>query len=220
MANDSIVRTDMTIPSRDGSKAWRISYPALVEPDWKDKEKTAKNFHATIIIPAEDMKLPCVTALKKAIMDAAKSKFPGADFTKGFPATLKSPLKPVEAGLKTGEYPSGTKAGDYLLKVSTNLDRKPSVFKLDAKGNKVPVTDAADVYGGCYGITAVTVSPYDINGGRGVSCYVSAFLKTADGERFGGAPADPDKVFDVPTAPCASGAFDEPASAGDDEVPF
>lgn len=95
------------------------------------------------------------------------------------------PLKPIHTlrdgdGTKDNGDPFGPEcAGCYVIKVKSK--QQPVI--VDNMGN--PITDPAEVYGGCYGRASINFYGYNTAGQKGISASLLAVQKLCDGEAFG-----------------------------------
>ena len=84
-----------------------------------------------------------------------------------------------------GERPNGGEFGPeckgcYVMTCSSN--NKPVIVYAD----KTPITEASELYSGCYGRAIVNFYVYDTNGNKGVSAGLNGIMKLSDGEPLSG----------------------------------
>lgn len=160
----------------------RLSYPALLAPKAMQQGQEPK-YSCSLLIPKTD------TALVQAIRDCiefakqeGKALFGGTIPAKFKNETLRDGDEELALGTKSGEEYKGV----YFLNASSR--RKPLVLNR----RKEDITDSEEIYGGCYGIAQLTFFAYNSNGNKGVACAIDAFVKTREGEAFGGAVSKKD----------------------------
>ena len=69
-----------------------------------------------------------------------------------------------------------------MVSASTGEDRKP--MAVDRNGR--PITDQTAIYGGAIGMMLVVPASYQVGKSFGITLFLSAVMKIADGESFGG----------------------------------
>lgn len=154
----------------------RFSYCNLFTPRAVQEGATPK-YSVTLLIPKSDK----ATMQKiKAAMDEAKQKFMASNSGKKLPTNLKSTLHDGD-----GERPNGGEfgpecKGHYVMTCSSN--NKPVIVYAD----KTPITEASELYSGCYGRAIVNFYVYDTNGNKGVSAGLNGIMKLSDGEPLSG----------------------------------
>jgi len=176
----------------------RLSYPYLFAPNKDDK------FSVSLLFP----KTADLTALEEAIELAAKEFF-GPDYAKKYPK-LKKPI------LKTAESPAiGVDPEEFPFFIRTNTratSGKPGPQIVDH--DLAPVTDPLEVYAGRWAILSITVKGYDVDGNRGVTCYLSNVQVLEHGERLGGGGIPAAQEFEaVPISESADNLFRDHAAA-------
>ena len=162
----------------------RIVYPDLLVPtSFKDSEQ---QYRATFLIG----KHADISELTEAIQNAAELKFPGKPT--GFYATLRTPIR---NGDEKAEDENGTlDKGSFFynnLFISTKSKYQPGL--IDVYGD--PITDPAQIYGGCLVRASLRFYAYEYLGNRGVGVVLLAVIKIADGEPIGGGRVDPKVAF-------------------------
>ena len=153
----------------------RFSFCYLFEPQEALGGGDPK-YSITLLIPKSDTQT--VGKIK-----AARAEARDLDCTRNGANAL--PPKPNHTlrdgdGEKDNGDPFGPEcAGCYVIKVKSK--QKPVV--VDNQGN--PITDPAEVYGGCYGRASINFYGYNTAGQKGVSASLLAVQKLCDGEPFG-----------------------------------
>lgn len=150
---------------------FRVSYPHLFKPSGM-KGSTPK-YSVTMLFP----KNADLSELKAA-MHAAKVAMWGSD---------KSNWKTCESPVVDGDKPKfADKAGykgHWAIKASTSEDQRPGVI---ARDGKTPITNAADVYPGCYGRAYIYAYVWEFGSKFGVGLILDHVQKLRDGDAFGG----------------------------------
>jgi hypothetical protein len=165
----------------------RMSYTYLFEPQVPLGGGEPK-YELTVLIPKADA--DTVGKIKAAIMEA-RENFCKKNGAAALPASPKHPLHDGD-GLRESGEPYGPECrGCYVLKA--RCKQKPVV--VDAFGN--PITDPAEIYGGCYGRASFTLFGYNTAGQKGIGAALLAVQKLHDGEPFGtvGSASDFDDGF-------------------------
>lgn len=185
----------------------RILFPNLFEPKRVKKagrEVGEPNYSVLFLMEpdAEHM-----TTLKGVVRQVIEAQWPGRD--------AKELKLPFQRGEKLAEDAAakGQDGDFYRGKVAI---RARSKYAPEVVGrNYAPVTNASDVYSGCYGWLEVNVVAYDgVSGGQdGVKCYLNKVLKTRDGDRIGGRSAA------AAFSGVVGGVSDEDPGL-DDDIPF
>lgn len=179
----------------------RLSYEHIFKASAFDDNQTPK-YSATLIVPKDHPDLP---ALRRALMEAGKDRFPNAFTGTGWPAGYSCALKDGDKDVdnsgtvlseKNPEY-----AGSFIVKADST--RRPVVVNR----NKAALTEEDGViYSGCYVNVSIGVAGYEYGKiKKGVKCYLNGVQFVKDGERFGR-----DAVND----------FDELDGGVDDELPW
>lgn len=159
----------------------RLSYEHIFTPSAFDDSQEPK-YSATLILPKDHSD---VAALRRALFEAGKDKFPqsftGSAWPRGMTCALKDADKDTDQegvllSEKNPEY-----GGCYIVKADST--RRPVV--IDRK--KAAVTEADGViYSGCYVNVSIAAAGYEFGKvKKGVKCYLNGVQFVADGERFG-----------------------------------
>jgi hypothetical protein len=152
----------------------RLSYCSLFEPKEQDGKLT---YSVTLLIPKTDTN----TLQKiKGAMEEAKNAYLQKYAGKKLPTDLKHTLHDGD-----GERPNGGEFGPeckgcYVMTVSTK-NRPVLVYK-----DKTPITDAQELYSGCYGRAILNFYVYDTNGNKGLTAGLNGVMKLSDGEPLSG----------------------------------
>jgi len=174
--------TATKIDSVYGHKTWTpqgvLSYPNLFEPRANEYKQNRLFYQANILIPKADM----FDELAAEMQRISEMAF-GPQYRKLSTHTncaIKDGDKIVDkdGNLKTGHAESGC----WVISASTGESKPPMV--VDRHGR--PITNRNEIYGGCIGQLLVTPATYKVTKNFGVSLYLVAFMKLADGESFGG----------------------------------
>lgn len=144
-------------------------------------------FRTKFLIPKEDTATveALNAAMQQAVEEGVQNKWQG-----------KKPKKfrnwPMQDGDGVREF-DGEEFGDeckgcWVLSASANEDHKPNGYK--QVGKKAVPIEPSEVYAGMYGKLLVSFYPYANSGNNSIACSLNGYLKTRDGEAFGGgAPA-------------------------------
>lgn len=150
---------------------FRVSYPKLFKPG--QYGKNAPKYEITMLIA----KTADLTPFKNAIKAAKVKKF-GPDKSK-WPAEINSPV--VDGDAPKHSKKEGYK-GHWAIKASALEDYKPTVVDKDME----EITNAKDIYPGCYARAQVFCSVWEFEGKFGVKFSLDHVQKLADGKPFGG----------------------------------
>lgn len=164
------------------SAVGRVSYPSVISPKYDELAK-ADVYEVTLLFPKDSNDIESVlTAIKKA------ESLTSLDTTN---PEWKSPI--VDGDSKADSNPE--LAGHWSVKFKAKAEYKPRVVGVlkDKDGKLLPITDEAEIYGGCYGRVAFTAFCYKSGKNVGTSLALNMFQKTRDGEPFGGSV--PEKAF-------------------------
>jgi hypothetical protein len=154
----------------DGDDKLRFSLTAIINPDTKEGKKALKEIELV-------KKLLETDAFKKHPMRYKEDR---CCFFEGDSKTSQ----------KTGEVPDGYEG--MMCVTAKNKRRVPVV---DRKRNTLVPDDSGFPYGGCYCNVLVRFYTTTKGGGPGFFASLEAVQFVEDGEPFGAAPADPNKVF-------------------------
>ena len=165
----------------------RMSYTYLFEPQTPLGGGEPK-YELTLLIPKSDA--DTVGKIRAAVQEA-RENFCKKHGATALPAAPKHPLHDGD-GLRESGEPYGPECrGCYVLKA--RCKQKPVV--VDSFGN--PITNAAEIYGGCYGRVSFNLYGYNTAGQKGIGAALLAVQKLHDGEPFGtvGSASDFDDGF-------------------------
>lgn len=154
----------------------RFSYVNAFTPR-AAQEGAQPKYSVTLLIPKTDKN---TIAKIKAAIEAAKTAYLQKHSGKKLPSALKTTLHDGD-----GERPNGGEfgpecKGHYVMTCSSN--NKPVIVYAD----KAPITEASELYSGCYGRAIVNFYVYDTNGNKGVSAGLNGIMKLSDGEPLSG----------------------------------
>jgi hypothetical protein len=161
----------------------RFSFVHLFTPQTFADGGPAK-YGVTLLIPKADK---ATLAKIKTAIEAAKTAFLARNPGKKLPKELPSTLWDGDGVRQSGDEFGPECKGCYVMTVSTT---KPPVI---VDSNKLPITDANELYSGCYGRAVINFYVYDYMGKRGVSAGLNGVMKLHDGEPLaGGVVSDSD----------------------------
>ena len=166
----------------------RFSYVHAFEPKL-DNNGTAK-YSVTLLIPKSDKQ---TLAKIQAAMENAKDNFREKNPGRKLPAKLATTLHDGDAEKENGgEY--GPECKGHMV-ISVSSKNRPVVVYSD----KMPMTDATELYSGCYGRAVINFYVYDTSGKIGLTAGLNGLMKLEDGEPLAGGivtDADWDDDFD------------------------
>lgn len=157
----------------------RIAYPyAFEKAKSLDPDKEGK-YEVTLYIPKSENIDALLSEVNRVGKEAFGTKYVAQD-------KLKHP--PIKDGdEKGGDHPA---FNHWIVRGKSNS--KPAVVK----GDLSALTDADDLYGGCFGKLNLTPASYQIPSGWGITFYLNAVQKVKDGERFAGSSTSPEEMFE------------------------
>lgn len=150
---------------------FRVSYPHLFEANAVGNSDP--KYSITMLFPKSTDLSEVKKALKEAKLNAYGSK-------ENWPDDL---LSPVSDGDNPKHANRDGYKGHWVVKASTRQGNKPGV--VDQSG-KIPITNPADLYAGCYARAIIFANPWEYMGKRGVSFILDHVQKIRDGKPFGG----------------------------------
>lgn len=154
----------------------RISFPELFEAKQINGQGDPK-FGCTMVFEPDD---PGLEKMRDAVQRVIDNKWNGK-----VPGNYKDPfIDGDESGRP--EY-----AGKVVLRFSSKEKNRPQVVN----AQKLPITDPAEVYSGCYCRISYSCYPWEYMGKKGVSFGLGHVQKVRDGGRFDGR-GTADTVFD------------------------
>lgn len=174
----------------------RLSFPNLMVA--RGFEGQEPNFSCVLVFPAgTDLK-----DLKKAAHEAAKAKWPDESRR---PKKLRSPFRDSAEKNGLDGFPEGSTF------ITCKTKRRPGVID----GQKNPITDAQDIYPGCWVRATVKPFAYDHTGNRGVSFSLNNVQKVKEGDPLGAFSKAEDDFDEV-----ENWNDEEEATPGDEEGMF
>ena len=192
----------------------RVSFPSLFKAKAYDEGKEPK-FEADLVFPKsadlKALKVMCATALREKFgpdaMNITESENGVAK--PGSKGKLWWPIRDgAEKTDKDGKARDGYGPDTVYIKVSSK--NKPGIVDQNA----YRITDAGDMYGGCYATAYVNAYTYD-NKTRGVSIGLQTMQKVAEGEPFG-SRSNPEDDFE----PITEDDFDKVEDGAEPESVF
>jgi hypothetical protein len=135
-------------------------------------------YQATILVPKVDMFEELAAEMQSISEKAFGPSYRKLSTHSNCAIKDGDKLLDKEGVLKTNH----PEAGCWVISASTGSAFPPNV--IDRNGR--PITDHNAIYGGCIGQLLVTPATYRVTKNFGVSLYLVAFMKLADGESFGG----------------------------------
>lgn len=135
--------------------------------------------------------------IEDKLADALAADF-GEQTAQDFLDGVRSIISPFLSGdtLAANRAEKGKEGDAYKGKVVVRADTAfnkdgnkdaGGIYVVDADNNEIGFANKGEIYSGCYGVAAVTISTYKDyprTGDRGVKFYLSGFQKTRDGEKL------------------------------------
>lgn len=185
--------TATKIDSVYGHKTWTpqgvLSYPSLFEPRVNEYKQNRLFYQATILIPKVDMFEELAAEMQRISEIAFGAPYRKLSSHTNCAIRDGDKLVDKDGILKTGH----AEAGCWVISASTGESKPPMI--IDRNGR--PITNKNEIYGGCIGQLLVTPATYKVTKNFGVSLYLVAFMKLADGESFSGSSGF-NPVLDMP----------------------
>lgn len=153
----------------------RFSFVHLFDPQVPQGGGDPK-YGLTLLIPKSDT---ATLGKIKAAMTEAREKFCERNGANALPANPNHTLHDGDGQRPSGDDFGPECRGCYVISVST---KNPPVI-VDAFRNEI--TNAAEVYSGCYGRAAINFYGYSRNGKKGISAGLLSVQKLGEGEPFG-----------------------------------
>lgn len=161
----------------------RLSYEHIFTPSAMEDNQEPK-FSAVFILPKDHPDLP---ALRRALYEAGKEKYPsaftGKEWPRGYTCAMKDADKDEDTSGTILSEKNPEYAGCYIVKASSSKTKRPVV--IDRKKSAVTEEDGI-IYSGCYVNASISAEGYEFGKvKKGVTCYLNGVQFVADGERFG-----------------------------------
>lgn len=198
---------------------FRVSYPHLFKPNQVKASDKAK-YSITMLFPKDSDLVgqapPVANAngtfspgparsLKDVIKNAKIVKFgPKENWPEGL-------VSPVTDGDDPKFKDKDGYKGHWVIKATTSEEQRPSVVGPDM----IPLTNAADIYPGCYARAYIYGYVWEYMGKQGVGFILDHVQKLRDGKSFGGKKSV-DHVFN----PVAALSDEDDSDSDDDDVDF
>ncbi len=156
-------------------KDTRFSYCNLAEP--KSVNGGAPRYGMSLVVSRDDRQTV------KALQDGQRAAYEKyKDRLKNRNGSVP-PMEAIKLAIRDGDQdrPDDPVYANCVF-VNANSETRPKLF--DAGGKEI--TDASEIYSGCYGKVAVQFFAFNTNGNRGIGCRLHAVQKIRDGEPLGG----------------------------------
>lgn len=153
----------------------RFSYVSIFEPKESNDGGDPK-YSVTLLIPKSDT---ATLAKIKDAMAEARENFCKRNGATALPQKPNHTLHDGDGTRDSGDPYGPECKGCYVITVSSK--QKPVI--VDNFRN--PITDAGEVYSGCYGRAAINFYGYNSKGKKGISAGLLSIQKLHDGEPFG-----------------------------------
>jgi hypothetical protein len=203
----------------------QVSYPYLFHARKSDDNANAKaKYSLTIMFDKQNKAhLEALSVIKAGLTDVLAAKWPDSKTRPRTPlvgATM-SPIKDGDSTTNKMGIPLNETnpeyAGHYLIRASST--RRPAVVEKEGNGY-VPVTDEESIYGGCFGQANIHIYTYSVKNSSGVTFSLNGFMKTGDGEAFGGGTHSAESMFGAPSEGEDNSPFVNQSQQEDDDIPF
>ena len=182
-----------------GNKTWSgvgiLSYPSVFKAMPNQYKDNKLFFQCNVLIPKSETPMGLISEMQKVALEA---------FGPNFKTLTSHPNSAIKDGDKMTDKDGNLKtnhpeAGHWVISASSKEDRPPDV--VDGRGRSV--TDTREIYGGAIGQILVKPASYKISPRQfGITLYLLAVMKVADGEAFGGSssftPSDLPANVEVP----------------------
>lgn len=166
----------------------RLSYVHAFEP--KEDNNGVAKYSVTLLIPKSDKQtLKKIEAASQAAVANFKERNPGKKLPVNMPTTLHDGDEPKENGEDYGPECKG----HMVINVSSK--NRPVIVYAD----KTPMTEATELYSGCYGRAVINFYVYNTAGKIGLTAGLNGIMKLEDGVPLVGGivtDADWDDDFD------------------------
>ena len=165
-----------------GHKTWTpqgvLSYPKVFKPEINTYKNNRLFYSCNILLPKGEPFGELVKEMERvAVLAFGESRRKSSDHTNS-PIRDGDKLCDKEGVLRTNH----PEAGHWVISASTGEDRRP--MAVDRNGRSI--TDQAAIYGGAIGMLLVVPASYQVGKSFGITLFLSAVMKIADGESFGG----------------------------------
>ena len=165
-----------------GAKTWTpqgiLSYPKVFKAEVNTYKNNRLFYSCNLLLPKGEPFGELVAEMERiSIVAFGETRRKSSTHT-NCPIRDGDKLCDKDGNLKTNH----PEAGHWVIGSSTGEDRKPMV--VDRNGR--PITDQTAVYGGAIGMLMVVPATYQVGKSFGVTLFLSAVMKIADGESFGG----------------------------------
>lgn len=148
----------------------RFSYPHLFEKDKNDR------YSLEVLIPKTDKETmeKIVTACKAVYEEHRTDIFKGMEWSQ-----VNKPYHDGDGTKPRGGSYGPEAKGHYVM--STNTTQKVKVVDI----NRQIVQDEEKIYPGVYGRVNINFSAYNVNGSKGIKCYLNGVQTYGYGDRIG-----------------------------------
>jgi hypothetical protein len=165
----------------------RLSYAASLFKARAQAEGQAEKFSCTLIFLKADR-----AVLEAHVLETIKAEWGDKGLQMVKAGLIKNPFLAGDGkeahNKKTGDLHGGMGPDVFFIRPSANKDRPPFVIWKDPNVQESEAT----VYSGCYGKAVLNCFAWtNAQSGNGVSFGIQGFQKHREGDRLGGARADP-----------------------------
>lgn len=165
-----------------GKKVWTpqglLSYPKVFKPEVNTLKNNRLFFSCNLLLPKGETFGELTEEMSRlAVLSFGEARRKASTHTNR-PIRDGDLLCDNDGNLKTNH----PEAGHWVISASTGEDRRPMV--VDRNGQ--PITDQTAIYGGAIGMLLVVPASYKMGNSLGITLFLSAVMKLADGESFGG----------------------------------
>lgn len=170
-------------------------WPKFFETGLPDDRGVAY-YEADLLFSPEAQATAEFAKLKSAMAEAVKAEWKGTP-----PGNLRNPFRPAGEKRKQADgsqyYPDDQFSGWLLLRVKSKNQPGIVSSKAGANGKPMPITDPAEIYGGCFVRCSVNPFAYAVKGNAGVSFWLNNAQKMRDGDPLGSSRSRAEDDFDA-----------------------
>ena len=165
-----------------GNKTWTpqgiLSYPKVFKPEINILKNNRLFYTCNLLLPKGEPFGELVKEMERvAVLAFGESRRKSSTHT-NCPIRDGDTLCDKKGVLNTNH----PEAGHWVIGASTGEDRKP--MAVDRNGR--PITDQTAIYGGAIGMLLVVPASYQVGKEFGITLFLSAVMKIADGDSLGG----------------------------------
>jgi hypothetical protein len=150
-----------------------FSYAFLTRPRPEDDFKAG--YYGADLVIQDEATLKAIKAYIKETMELNLDTKFGGKIGKNFHIPLRA-----------GDPEVDIEEGKFVLKTNTKFQPQVLIVdKITREAREITEDEVDEIYSGMVGEAFIKFKPYSYNGQKGLSCYLSAVLKTKDGDPLG-----------------------------------